>query len=255
MHRYHAKLDLAPRDVVSRAIINEMSESNSEYVLLDLSPINKSTRISRFPTIYQVCKDYGIDITKDMIPIAPAAHYMMGGVRTNLWGQTTIPGLYACGEVSSTGVHGANRLASNSLLETVVFARRVIENSTRQLSTNAFPEKTKQAIQLRPPEVSDNKVNFTKELVQKLMMDNVGIIKNGTDLKKAADHLSSILKDCIEPNNRSSHELSNMTLVGWLMAEASIIRKESRGAHFRSDYPKISSNWAENIILRKSDID
>ena len=255
MHRYHEKLDLAPRDVVSRAIINEMSESNSEYVLLDLSLINKSTRMSRFPTIYQVCMDYGIDITKDMIPIAPAAHYMMGGVRTNLWGQTTIPGLYACGEVSSTGVHGANRLASNSLLETVVFARRVIENSTRPLSANTFLEKTNQAIQLRPPEASDNKINFTKELVQELMMDNVGIIKNGTDLMKAADRLSSILKSCIEPNNRSSHELSNMTLVGWLMAEASLIRKESRGAHFRSDYPKISSNWAENIILRKSDVD
>lgn len=256
MNRYHKSHDLAPRDVVSRAIIDEMAKENTDHVMLDLSPINESTRISRFPTIYQVCKGYGIDITKDLVPVAPAAHYMMGGIRTNLWGQTTIPNLYACGEVSSTGVHGANRLASNSLLETVVFARRVIERTIAgALRQSGIPHISKGGFCLTPPVGQVNKAGLTKDLLQQIMMDNVGIIKNGDGLENTLRLLSSGFIEKSNLNDRATNELANMTLVGWLMTTASIIRKESRGAHYRSDYPKPSPSWVRSIVLRKSNID
>jgi L-aspartate oxidase len=129
MKAYHPLGDLAPRDVVSRAMVAEMERSGSDHVLLDVTHLPSSRVVARFPTIHQTCLHHGVDMTRQAIPVAPAAHYMMGGVKTNIWGETTIPGLYACGEVSCTGVHGANRLASNSLLETIVFSKRIVERT------------------------------------------------------------------------------------------------------------------------------
>ncbi|HXK33412.1 MAG TPA: L-aspartate oxidase, partial [Dehalococcoidia bacterium] len=130
MPGYHEKAELAPRDVVARAIVSEMTKTGADSVYLDVTHLDAARVTARFPQIYRHCLDHGVDITREPVPVSPAAHYMMGGVRTNTWGETTLPGLYACGEVACTGVHGANRLASNSLLETVVFAKRIVERIT-----------------------------------------------------------------------------------------------------------------------------
>ncbi|MBI5288731.1 MAG: L-aspartate oxidase, partial [Chloroflexi bacterium] len=140
MPAIHEKAELAPRDVVARAIVSEMKRTAADHVLLDISHLAPERITSRFPQIYRFCLDHGVDITKEPVPVSPAAHYMMGGVRTNTWGETTVPGLYACGECACTGVHGANRLASNSLLETVVFAKRIVEKITSSRVALAAPD-------------------------------------------------------------------------------------------------------------------
>src|SRR5437899_6031603 len=137
MPNYDERAELAPRDVVARAIVDRIEGTGADHVLLDVTHLDRGHVIARFPQIYRFCLDAGLDITREPISVSPAAHYTMGGIRTNTWGETTLPGLYACGECACTGVHGANRLASNSLLETVVFAKRVIERTLESPSTSA----------------------------------------------------------------------------------------------------------------------
>src|SRR5437899_9237526 len=139
MPEYDERAELAPRDVVARAIVDRMEATGADHVLLDVTHLDRGHVIARFPQIYRFCLDAGLDITREPIPVSPAAHYTMGGVRTNVWGEGTVPGLYACGECACTGVHGANRLASNSLLETLVFAKRVIERTLASPETSAAP--------------------------------------------------------------------------------------------------------------------
>ena len=137
MADYHPQRDLAPRDVVARAIVEQMARGGSDHVDLDVTHLPAEKVSVRFPQIYRFCLEHGLDITKQPIPVSPAAHYMMGGVRTNTWGETNLRGLYACGEVACTGVHGANRLASNSLLETVVFAKRAVDRTRQRRASRA----------------------------------------------------------------------------------------------------------------------
>jgi L-aspartate oxidase len=248
MPSYHQKAELAPRDIVARAIVSEMQRTGTDRVYLDITHLPSTRVTARFPQIYRYCLDHGVDMTKDPVPVSPAAHYMMGGVRTNTWGETTMPGLYACGEVACTGVHGANRLASNSLLETVVFAKRIVERSlaspggSAPLTTEARALRTYRNEGGTPPD---------RASLQSLMWDKVGIVRDGDGLDRASQTLRAWRAALPEPNDRPSHELANMLLTGRLMAEAAQIREESRGAHYRTDFPEPREPWRRHIVFRR----
>jgi L-aspartate oxidase len=207
---------------------------------------------TRFPNIYQFCLDYGLDITKEMVPVAPAAHYFMGGVKVNTWGETNIPGLFAAGETACTGVHGANRLASNSMLEVLVFSKRIMER-TKNGDNPKAAEKKKNAdeYQFLPERKSRKKMpEISVSTLKNLMWDKVGIIRNQEGLTAAADILAAWQRG-LPLTERVSYELSNMILTGSLMAEAALIRQESRGAQFRTDFPETSDAWKHHIIFTK----
>ncbi len=249
MPSYHESAELAPRDVVARAIVSEMHRTATDRVYLDITHLAPERVTARFPQIYRHCLAHGVDITKEPAPVSPAAHYIMGGVRTNTWGETTIAGLFACGEVACTGVHGANRLASNSLLETVVFAKRIIE---RTLSpANGAAEPLGDAREL-PPFADEGGGVPDRTSLQALMWDKVGIVRDGGGLADATRRLSAWRAALPEPNDRPSHELANMLLAGRLMAEAALIREESRGAHYRTDFPEPREAWRRHITFRKA---
>ncbi len=248
MPEYHPGAELAPRDVVARAILTEMLNSGADHVYLDITFLPAERVSSRFPQIYRYCLDHGLDITKEPIPVSPAAHYMMGGVRTNTWGETTIPNLYACGEVACTGVHGANRLASNSLLETVVFAKRAIE---RTLSGEERPlDPAADAVTLAPAAAPAARPPTRLE-AQTLLWEKVGIRRDGPGLTQAAATLASWEAALPAPADRPTHELANILLTGRLIAEAALRREESRGAHFRTDFPEPREEWKRHIVFRR----
>ncbi|MCL4325441.1 MAG: L-aspartate oxidase [Candidatus Thermoplasmatota archaeon] len=254
MKSYHSMAELAPRDIVSRAIINEMKKTSSDHVYLDLTNIPKQRVISRFPTIYKTCSAIGIDITTDLIPIAPAAHYMIGGIKTNIWGETTIQNLYACGEVASTGVHGANRLASNSLLEGLVFGKRIVERaiigykwSNQNYAYDKIVSVTDKNIKLEV----ENKPSI--ESLQKLMWENVSIIRNGTGLSDASGKISQWIQMITEESqNYMSSQLYHMLNVAYLISSSALLRTESRGAHYREDYPETSEKWVRHTTIKKN---
>ncbi len=248
MPRYDERGDLAPRDVVARAIATEMSRTGAAYVLLDVTHLQAGLVSARFPTIYRTCLEWGVDMATSPIPVSPAAHYMMGGVRTNLQGETTLPGLYACGEVASTGAHGANRLASNSLLETIVFAHRVVERALASGDAASGCPPSADPIRLAPPKL-DGERPPSRAALQQLMWDSVGLARNGDGLAHAAATLRGWAAAAPYSGDPPSHELANLALVGWLMAEAALRRTESRGAHYRTDYPEPSTDWERHVAL------
>ncbi len=248
MPGYHELAELAPRDVVARAIVSEMQKTGAGNVFLDITHLPPERITARFPRIYRYCLDHGVDMTKEPIPVSPAAHYMMGGVRTNTWGETTIRGLYACGEAACTGVHGANRLASNSLLETVVFAKRIVQRSV-EAPGSAAPE-TPDARQLRTVAATPASP-VDRPSLQALMWDKVGIVRDGGGLAVATDELAAWSASLAPPHDRPSHELANMLLAGRMMAEAALAREESRGAHFRTDFPEPREEWRRHITFRR----
>lgn len=239
MPGYHSLADLAPRDIVARAIKQEMQKQGTDHVWLDITDQDPEFVKNRFPTIYNTCLKHGIDMTKDWIPVAPAAHYMMGGVRTDISGATRIPGLYACGEVACNGVHGANRLASNSLLEGLVFGYRIIEKT--------FPEWqacTEDLSQI-PLFTSEGKITgcdpFTgdnRKALQRLMTEKVGITRSEEGLHAALQQLEewSPYLQCA-CSNMEEWEIQNMLMIASVVIQSALNRKESRGAHYRSDYP------------------
>ncbi len=249
MPGYHDQAELAPRDIVARAIVSEMSRTNTDRVYLDITHLAASKVTARFPQIYRYCLDHGVDITKEPVPVSPAAHYMMGGVRTNTWGETTLPGLYACGEVACTGVHGANRLASNSLLETVVFAKRIVQRTVEAERGSAPLTTDARAL---PPFENEAGAAPDRASLQGLMWDKVGIVRDGDGLASATRQLAAWRAALPEPNDRASHELGNLLLVGRLMAEAALIREESRGAHYRTDHPSPREEWRRHITFRRA---
>ena len=250
MFDYTPDGELAPRDVVARSIVAEMKKTGSDHVLIDVTHLNPRKVTARFPHIYRFCYVNGLDITRSLIPVAPAAHYMMGGVKTNTWGETNIAGLFASGEVASTGVHGANRLASNSLLEVVVFAKRIVDR-VKERNDTPTPSK-KGSCTLGQRKSSRDVPPLSLARLQNLMWDRVGIMRHGADLEQAASTLASWQKKLGEPTDRPTYELANLVLAGRIMAEAALIREESRGAHYRSDFPELSDAWLKHIVFRKA---
>jgi L-aspartate oxidase len=238
MSKYHPMGELAPRDVVARAIVHELEVSRAKdpMVYLDLTHLHADHVEKRFPRIYATCLEYNIDITTDLIPIRPAAHYAMGGVRTDLDGRTTVPGLFAAGEAAATGVHGANRLASNSLLEGLVFGARAGKVMRDQLRhQTAKPAKNQGAAFSNGP--VDAGTEETIGQIQDLMWQDVGIVRTGAGLKRALQQLEQIAPRIARPHTRRACEAQNLHLTGRLVARSALAREESRGAHYRIDFP------------------
>jgi L-aspartate oxidase len=253
MKDYHEKGDLAPRDIVARSILNEMKKTGTNRVYLDATHLPPHLITTRFPQIYRFCYDRGLDITRNQIPVAPAAHYTIGGVRTNNWGETNIDGLFATGEVACTGVHGANRLASNSLLEAIVFSKRIIErtkNKTKEKAASNGKVKDIYSSLGRRPAPKGLPVPGLVAL-QQLLWDKAGIIRDKDGLNQAAGILAGWQNCMQQPNDQPSYELNNLVLTGRLLTEAALIREESRGAHYRSDFPKVSPGWQCHIVWKK----
>ncbi|MGB3005416.1 MAG: L-aspartate oxidase [Chitinophagaceae bacterium] len=263
MEKYDERKDLAPRDIVARAIDSEMKKAGTEHVWLDCRHFSKEKFIEHFPNIYEKCLSIGIDITKQMIPVSPAAHYSCGGIKTDEWGNSSIKNLYACGECASTGLHGANRLASNSLLEAMVFAHRCYVDSITKFTE---PEEAyKHLWKSAGTEVPDWKAEGTtepKEMIlitqslkelQQIMSDYVGIVRNNVRLQRAMRRLDLLWEETENLYQSSTLspqllELRNMITVGYLIVKGASLRKESRGLHFNTDYPD-KSRLVQNIVL------
>ena len=252
MPEYDERAELAPRDIVARAIHTELARhgGGANHVYLDVTQLPTERVSSRFPQIYRYCLEHGLDITKERIPVSPAAHYVMGGVRTNVWGETTVPALYACGECACVAVHGANRLASNSLLETVVFARRVVERALSVGDEPTAAPRTPDAVALPDPQPAEAPPLSRPDL-QELMWEHVGIVRDGEQLRRACATLSAWAfgPSASDATGRPGHELANLALCGRLVAEGALLREESRGAHFRKDFPEPLEAWRRHIVF------
>jgi L-aspartate oxidase len=247
MSRYDERQELAPRDVVTRAIVSEMRRTGSRNVFLDMTALDGEFLKERFPKIYETCEYYGLDITKDRLPISPASHYCMGGIRTDLHSRTTLPGLYAAGEVACTGVHGANRLASNSLLEGLVFGARAGE--TAAADNSAAIEIAESGEMLKP---GARKVDLGKGIstavrkrVKRIMWERVGIVRERDALCAALAEFEQISRA-----NLSTSSNKFVTLAR-LVATASLWREESRGGHYRADFPETLDEWQGHSIQRR----
>jgi L-aspartate oxidase len=238
MKRYHPDAELAPRDVVSRGIISEMVETSARHAYLDMSHLDPERVRARFPRIYETCLQFGVDITSKPIPVCPAAHYMMGGVRTGLGGATSIRGLYAAGEVACTGLHGANRLASNSLLEGLVYGARTGEAASASPVRAAAKAPSAGTVHTIPAH------DEIRGRLRRLMWDRVGIIRCAESLGEALGLLERwdyILDKAFL--TRRELELKNMLQVAGLITRAALARKCSVGAHYRSDFPNRGERW------------
>ena len=253
MPNYVAEAELAPRDIVARSIVYEMKKTHSDRVFLDVTHLPPRLITTRFPHIYRFCQDHSLDITKRLIPVAPAAHYLMGGVKVNTWGETNIPELFAAGETACTGVHGANRLASNSLLESVVFSKRIVQRTEMTAPPQSCQPSAVSCLYCLPDrEVLSKVPPLNLPNLQSLMWDKVGIIRSGKSLKEAASIQATWESFLSQPTDRPSYELNNLVLCARLMTEAALLREESRGAHFRSDFSKTSPEWQRHIVFRKN---
>jgi len=263
MEKYDARKDLAPRDIVARAIDSEMKKNGTEHVYLDCRHMPIEKFIHHFPNIYEKCLSIGIDVAKDMIPVAPAAHYSCGGIKTDEFARTSIKNLYACGECASTGLHGANRLASNSLLEAMVFGHRAYLNSVirfEEMETGLSHGINWQGNKI--PDWNAEGTGEPKEMIlitqslkelQQVMSDYVGIVRTNVRLSRALKRLDLLFEET-EDLYRSTKvspqlcELRNLISVGYLIVKGASFRKESRGLHFNTDYPE-KSLLVENIVL------
>jgi L-aspartate oxidase len=254
MEKYDERKDLAPRDIVARAIDNEMKINGTENVYLDCTQMDQEKFIHHFPNIYEKCKSIGIDVAKQYIPVAPAAHYSCGGIKVDEWGRSSINNLFACGECASTGLHGANRLASNSLLEAMVFAHRCYLESVNKINFIEFNE----AI----PDWNAKGTNVPKEMIlitqslkelQLLMTDYVGIVRTNVRLERAMKRLDLLHNEIEELYKTASVspqlcELRNLITVGYLIVKGAQFRHESRGLHYNTDY-LYKDELVQNIVL------
>lgn len=258
MKNYHPMEGLASRDIVSRAIISEMVKTGSTNVYLDLAHLEKDFIRRRFPTINATCLLYGIDITKDLIPVSPAAHYIMGGIKTDMAGATTIKNLYAAGEVACTGVHGANRLASNSLLEGLVFGARAGKAAmecgmpdslkAENVAVTADFEKYK-------TQKTKFKIEEIRTALRKLMWEKAGIIRCAESLSIAKEEISQCLPFIDTATlSRPEQELKNMLTVANLIIEAAMAREGSIGAHYRSDCPERGREWNRHVTWKREPV-
>ncbi len=259
MEKYDSRKDLATRDAVARAIDGEMKERGVDCVFLDITHKDKEFVKERFPTIYKRCMEYGVDITRELIPVVPAAHYMCGGVETDIWGRTSIDGLLALGETACTGLHGANRLASNSLLEAVVFAERAYEYCADQwgtISSKQFPEVESWKVGDAQALSEEILIHHNWDLIRRIMWNYVGIVRTVKRLQLARKHVNAIVQE-IEQHYKDYFvtqdmiELRNIALVSLLIIESALNRKESRGLHYLLDYPESQEKLGRNTRFRK----
>ncbi len=243
MPHYHEAAELAPRDVVARAITLEMQKTRAQFVYLDLTGLDPEHVQKRFPRIFSTCMKYNIDITADLVPIRPAAHYAMGGVSTDLHGATSLPGLFAAGEVACTGVHGANRLASNSLLEGLVFGARSAAAMLNKNPAAVYPPALAKAGAANPNHnPAPLEAEKAVEAARGILWDKVAIIRDGRQLSEAVTRLGDLSLPEPTPHLRPAHEAGNILTVARLIAQCALARQESRGAHYRSDFPLRSNS-------------
>ena len=262
MQKYDERKELAPRDIVTRANFNEMIKNKVDNVFLNATCIDSRKLAKRFPNISKKCLENGIDIAHDFIPVAPAAHYYMGGIKTNLRGETSLNGLYAIGEVSSTGLHGGNRLASNSLLECVVCAYSVAEylKTLKLKSPKQIDENIKTILDKYTNEddiTEELDIPSMKKKLKNIMWDYVGIYRDEKSLNTALDKLKELKKEfprthkCI---SGEEYELRDMLIVADLITKSALMRKESRGAHYRTDYPQTNEECVHSIITKEDKV-
>lgn len=257
MQKYDDREELAPRDIVARAIDSEMKKSGSNYVYLDITALGKVKIKKKFPLIYNKCKEIGIDISREFIPVVPAAHYICGGIKCDLNGRTSLSRLFALGESSMTGVHGANRLASNSLLEAVVYA----DKAAGKCLSEILRYRKKKDISI--PEWDDSGtinmeewilISENRNEIRQIMSNYVGIVRNNERLHRALKRIELIKKEIEEfykrtKVNRKLLELRNMTLISYLITKSAILRKESRGLHYNIDYPHKSNRYNKDTLI------
>ncbi len=250
MQEIHPLGELAPRDVVAFNIYKEILKSGKDYIYLSLKHLDAEKIKTRFHNIYLHLKNMGIDLTSDLIPIAPAAHYMVGGIRTNLHSETNISGLYVCGEAASTGVMGANRLASNSLLECLVFGKRASESAVQL----PWPKENLPAVQPVEPRQETEKVYLENQnIIAKQMMKNLGVVRNDIGLKEAHEVFRGIIKDYGNNENDYNYlKIKNSAIVCKLIAQGALKRKESRGGHIRTDYPNENPKYLTHTMQQKN---
>ena len=237
----HPLADLAPRDVVAKAIMNVLAETGTDHVYLDGTHLGEFTWEHRFPTIRASCLTHGIDPVTQPIPVVPAAHYASGGIKTDLRGRTSLPGLYACGEAACTGVHGANRLASNSLLEGLVFAERIAAD----LAAGVPPPSTPAPDHRNPGLVDSAAI----DRIQRLMTDRGGVLRSGPGLAVAADELRKLGEHQSHDPSLAAWEATNLHLLASALVAAATLRTETRGSHWREDYPNSSDTWLGHLIV------
>jgi L-aspartate oxidase len=243
----HPMADLAPRDVVAKQIMKRMRETGEPCAYLDGRNLGPRTWAHRFPTILAACEHHGVDPVTQLIPVVPAAHYASGGVRTDLYGRTSVPGLYACGEVACTGVHGANRLASNSLLEGLVFAHRIADVLPGELAAagDVGTVGGGAAPMLLEPGV--------RAEVQRIMSANAGVLRNGPGLDRAAEALDALTSRTTERPCTEAWEATNLHSVATLIVDAARRRTETRGSHWREDYPDTDEDWRGHLVSSLDD--
>ena len=247
MGNYDERLELAPRDIVSRSIVAEMRKTGTRTVFLDMTALDEEFLKERFPKIYETCKFYDLNIAKDLLPVSPASHYCMGGIRTDLHGRSTVAGLYAAGEVTCTGVHGANRLASNSLLEGLVFGARAGEAAVAD-SSNFGIQISKPADENLKSKIQNSKSDgistSVKKRVKRVMWERVGILRDKDSLKRALKEFEQISNSNLSTSSRNFVTLAKLVTVGALW------REESRGGHFRNDFPERNEEFRVHSIQK-----
>ncbi|HUH67393.1 MAG TPA: FAD-binding protein, partial [Syntrophales bacterium] len=262
MEKYHPMKSLAPRDIVAKAIDTELKKSGDEYVLLDMTHKDRDFVKGRFPNIYEKCLEFGIDITEQPIPVAPAAHYQCGGVAVDRFGETNIERLFACGEVACTGLHGANRLASNSLLEAVVFAHRSLTRIAERFSTAVDEPVAIPPWDPRGATESDESIVVAHnwDEVRRSMGNYVGILRSNKRLERAHRRIELIIREIDDYYRnfivtRDLIELRNIAIVAKLIIQCARIRKESRGLHYNIDYPERDDrHWIRDTVISKDQL-
>jgi L-aspartate oxidase len=258
MTEYSEYAELAPRDVVSRSIFLEMTKSGANHVFLDLRHIEADYIMKRFSNIYNFCLNHGVDATQDLIPVAPAAHYTIGGVKTGLYGETNIMGLFACGEVASTGVHGANRLASNSLLECVVFAKRAVDGALKKLNDHSSKSEGKEEFDISEldfefSESQSDALSEYKASLSQILNREVGIVRTREGMLEAITRINEISEKLKVFSGYYKIKLNMALDVSLLIAKSALIREESRGVHIREDFPDENIKWENHIVIKKGE--